>query len=278
MNESKQALRILVRAREDFQAQRKRMDNRIGRKADGSDQDIDERYFRADDLDSFVDIADSAKQQEKQIEKKLKKMLKRFDIYNEWLLDVKGVGTISAAHIIGEIDIYKAKTVSKIWQYCGLNPSKIRGKKRIQTKKPKTYAPKNKAWEVLQRNEDHVIVLTDKRIRGDKLESGFISPYNKGLKTALMGVLASGFIKAQAPYALDYYYQYKERLEQRTDKVMHNGEKTPWKDVSKGHRDMAAKRYMIKMFLKDLYAVWRGLEGLDVREPYKEQYLYKHTG
>jgi len=68
-------------------------------------------------------------------------MLKRFDIYNEWLLDVKGVGTISAAHIIGEIDIYKAKTVSKIWQYCGLNPSKIRGKKRIQTKKPKTYAP-----------------------------------------------------------------------------------------------------------------------------------------
>lgn len=277
MNPNKQALRILVRAREDFQAQRKRMDNRIGRKADGSDQDIDERYFRAPDLESFVDIADAAKEQEKLIEKKLNKMLERFDIYTEWLKDVKGVGTISSAHIIGEFDIHKGKTVSKLWQYAGLNPSKIRGKKRIQTKNPKAYTPKNKAWKVLSRKEDHVIVLTDTMIRGDKLESGFISPYNKGLKTALMGVLASGFIKAQAPYALDYYYPYKERLENREDKVMHNGEKTPWKDVSKGHRDMAAKRYMIKMFLKDLYAVWRGLEGLDVREPYKEQYLYKHT-
>ena len=98
-----------------------------------------------------------------------------------------------------------------------------------------------------------------------------------------MGVLADGFIKAQAPYALDYYYPYKERLEQSEKKVKHRSggkvELMAWKDVSKGHRDMAAKRYMIKMFLKDLYAVWRGLEGLDVREPYQEQYLgHKHTG
>lgn len=278
MNPDKKALRILVKAREDFQAMRKRMDNRIGRKADGTDQDVDERTFIAEDLESFVDIADEARNQEKEIQKKLNKVLKRFDIYNEWLVDVKGVGTISAAHIIGEFDIYKGKTVSKLWQYAGLNPSKIRGKKRVNTKNPETYEPRNNVWKVLRRYEESVLVLTDERIRGDQLTKGFVSPYNKGLKTALMGVLASGFIKAQAPYALDYYYPYKERLEQREDKVMHNGEKTPWKDVSKGHRDMAAKRYMIKMFLKDLYAVWRGLEGLDVREPYKEQYLYKHTG
>lgn len=278
MRQNKQALRILVRAREDFQAQRKRMDNRIGRKASGEDQNIKERMFRPEDLDSFVDIADAARGQEKEIEKKLKKMLDRFDVYTEWLSGVKGVGTISAAHIIGEIDIHIATTVSKIWQYCGLNPGMIRGKKRIQTKNPGAYQPKNDGWKVLRRASDHVIVLTDERIRGDKLTPGFISPYNKRLKTALMGVLASGFIKAQAPYALDYYYPYKERLEGSDRKVTHNGEKVAWKDVSKGHRDMAAKRYMIKMFLKDLYAVWRGLEGLDVREPYKEQYLYKHTG
>jgi len=36
------AVRMLVRAREDFQAMRKRMDNRIGRKADGTNQDIEE--------------------------------------------------------------------------------------------------------------------------------------------------------------------------------------------------------------------------------------------
>jgi hypothetical protein len=38
-------LRTLVRAREDFQAMRKRMDNRLGRKADGTNQNVGEREF-----------------------------------------------------------------------------------------------------------------------------------------------------------------------------------------------------------------------------------------
>lgn len=267
-----QVIRLLVRAREDFQSMRKRMDNRIGRKATGEQQDIDQRMMLAKDVSMFEGIADDARDQEKTIEKELKKVLKRFDIYNEYLVDVKGVGTIAAAHIVGNIDIHKAKTVSKIWQYCGYNPSKIRGKKWVSTKNPETYEPKS--GKVLKRLDDRVLVLTTERIRGDKLTPGFISPFNKNLKKALF-VLAGGFIKAQAPHALDYYYPYKERLEQRTDKVTHNGEKVPWKDVSDGHRDMAAKRYMLKMFLKDLYVVWRELEGLDVREPYKDEYLGK---
>jgi hypothetical protein len=32
---------------------------------------------------------------------------------------------------------------------------------------------------------------------------------------------------------------------------------------------------MVKMFIKDLYAVWRPLHGLDVRVPYAEEYLGK---
>ena len=49
----------------------------------------------------------------------------------------------------------------------------------------------------------------------------------------------------------------------------------PWKDVSKGHRDRAALRYMMKRFICDLYAVWREMEGLSVRPPYEEEYLGK---
>ena len=257
------------------------MDNRLGRKADGTDQEVEGRMFLASDLDSFLDIADAARQQEKEIEKKMKKVLKRFAIYNEWLVGVKGVGTIASAKIISEIDIHIATTVSKIWQYGGMNPSLIRGKKRVQTKNPETYQPKS--GTVISRKEDHVIVLSDEMIRGDKLTAGFISPFNKNLKTALLGVLADGFIKAKAPYALDYYYPYKERLEQSDVITNHRKggkvEEMAWKDVTKGHRDMAAKRYMIKMFIKDLYAVWRGIEGLDVRVPYQEAYLgHKHTG
>ena len=265
MNNDILVLRILVRAREDFQAQRKRMDNRIGRKADGTDQAIDERPFIESDLKAIVDISEGARDQEKEIEKKLKKMLNRFPIYTGWLEGVKGVGTITAAHIISTLDIEEATTVSKMWQYCGMNPGQVKGKKRVE------------------KGDSFEIVTTDTLVRGDKPTPGFVLPYNKTIKTVLLGVLADGFIKAQAPYAIDYYYPYKERLSHSEKTVMHGAKgkqvATAWKDVNPGRRDRAAKRYMIKMFLKDLYVMWRCIEGLPVRESYQEEYLgHKHTG
>jgi hypothetical protein len=261
------AVRLLVRAREDFQSQRKRMDNRMGRKADGEEQNIAERSIAATDAELFVGISDAARDQEKEIEKSLKKVLKRFPIYNEWLVKVKGVGTIAAAQIIGNIDIYKATTVSKIWQYCGLNPSMVIGKKRVENK-----------------DGTFKLVPTTTMIRGDKLTAGFVAPFNKNIRTALCGVLADGFIKAQAPYAMTHYYPYKERLAQSlnmTTEIKTAGSKpvqVAWMDAKPGHRDRAAKRKMIKMFLADLYSVWRALEGLEVRPPYQEQYLgHKHA-
>lgn len=260
------AVRLLARAREDFQAMRKTMDNRIGRKSDGNDQNIAERSFRPDDLFAFAEVADSARKEEAGIERRLKKILKRFPIYNEFLSDVKGVGPIAAAHIIGNIDIHKATTVSKIWQYCGLNPSMVRGKKRKDRK-----------------DGGFDLIVTDTMVRGDKMTAGFVAPFNKQLRCALCGVLADGFIKAQAPYALDYYYPYKERLENSAKPVSEirkagaKAEDIPWSEAKKAHRDRAAKRYMIKMFLRDLYEAWRALEGLPVRPPYQEEYLgHKH--
>lgn len=245
------AVRMLVRAREDFQAMRKRMDNRIGRKANGDAQDIEEREFRADDVANFAGIADEARGNEKQIEKMLHQTLKRFPVYTEFLSGVKGVGDIAAGWIIAEYDIHKATTVSKLWQFTGLNPGLVPGKKRIENKDGSfSYIP------------------TGDMVRGDRLTPGHVAPFNKRLRTAMVGVLADGFIKAQAPYAMDYYYPYKARLEQEDG----------WSEESKGHRDRAAKRYMIKMFLKDLYVAWRTIEGLEVRKPYQEEYLgHKHS-
>lgn len=257
-----QAVRMLVRLREDFQAMRKRMDNRIGRKADGTEQNIEEREFRPEDLENFSSIADNARDQEKEIQKMLHRALKRFPIYTEYLANVKGVGDIAAAWIISEYDIHKATTVSKMWQYTGLNPGMVKGKKRVENK-----------------DGSFSLVPTGERIRGDKLTAGYVSPFNKRLRTAMVGVLADGFIKAQAPYAMNYYYPYKDRLAQEKNEVLHVGKQKPWDEVTKGHRDRAAKRYMIKMFLKDLYATWREIEGLSVRKPYQEEYLgHKHVG
>jgi len=276
--EDRLTVRMLVRAREDFQDMRKKMDNRIGRKADGTDQELTEaRAFNRDDLLMFTTIADNCREQEKEIGKMLKKTLKRFPVYTEYLLHVKGVGEIAAGWIIGEFDIEKATTVSKMWQFAGLNPGSVQGSKAIDKSKYKPSMGEIVKEYTTKKGEEKYLVLTSEMIKADKLTEGFTSPFNKNLRTALVGVLADGFIKQQNYYAMEFYYPYKARLEQEENTVLHVSKDAAWKEVSKGHRDRAAKRYMIKMFIKDLYAAWREIEGLPVREPYQVEYLgHKH--
>lgn len=274
------AIRMYVRAREDFQDMRKRMDNRLGLSADGKPQNLkQERIFALEDVENFSSISMDARRKEKDIEKMLRKVLKRVPIWNEWLSKVKGVAEIAGGHILGNFDIHEATTVSKMWQYAGLNAGMVRGKKRIEADK---YKPDmgQVVSTIMGENgkpKDY-IVLTDTLVRGDKATAGFVLPFNKALRTALVGVLAPGFVKCKSSYALDYYYPYKARLEQEANGVASPGNKDEgkaWSAVSKGHRDNAAKRYMIKMFLKDLYVAWRTVEGLPVRTPYAEEFLGK---
>ena len=217
-----QAVRTLVRARMDFQAMRKSMSNRIGKKADGSDQNIsDGRMFMPADIDSFVSIADEAKRQEGRIERMLLKTLKRFPVYNEFLERVKGVGPISAGWIVCNINIEVATTVSKIWQYCGLNPGMVQGKKRI----PKSKHSGEKIVREVAGKDGKVdlIVLSGDLIKGDRATPGYVLPYNKPLRTALVEVMADGFIKAQNPYCMDFYYPYKERLSKEKNTAPRGG-------------------------------------------------------
>jgi hypothetical protein len=301
------ALRMYVRAREDFQDMRKRMDNRLGRKADGKTQNLkEERIFAPQDLENFNTISMESRRNEKEVEKMLKQGLKRFPIYTEWLANVKGVGDIIAGHLLGNFDITIATAVSKMWQYAGLNPSLVRGKVRIEVAK---YREEMGPIVSIISGDDgkpkDYIYQSDDLIRGDKATPGYVLPYNKALRTALIGILAPGFIKyvktcdackameketrpalnchcERSHYAIQYYYPYKARLEQERNPINSLGNKDDgkaWGDVSKGHRDNAAKRYMIKIFLQDFYVAWRTLEGLPVREPYAEEYLGKtHTG
>ena len=265
--QDRQIVRMMVRARCDFQDMRKRMDNRIGRKADGEDQDLadgDKRTMSAEDLATFGGIADAAHKQEAELEKQLLKVLKRFPIWTKWLKGVKGVGPVSAGWIIGEYDIHIASTVSKLWQFTGLNPGMVQGKKRVEDGE----------------GESH-FEFTGQMVRGDKLTPGHVAPFNKRLRTALCGVMADGFVKAQNDYCMTYYYPYKARLEQEHNTVLEistagaKPKEVEWAEAKKAHRHRAAIRYMIKMFLKDLYVQWRTLEGLDVRAPYQEEYLGK---
>ncbi|KKN74108.1 hypothetical protein LCGC14_0394480 [marine sediment metagenome] len=96
----------------------------------------------------------------------------------------------------------------------------------------------------------------EKRKKGEKLA------YNSFLKSKLLGVLGPSFLKCSSPYR-DFYDNYKHRLISKE-----------W-GKSDGHRHNASIRYMVKMFIKDLYVEWRTIEGLTVRPPYAEEYLGK---
>lgn len=308
--QDRQIVRMLVRAREDFQDMRKRLDNRLGRKADGKEQDLkeaDKRVMSAEDVGMFGSISNEAGRQEDVVEKDLVSVLSRFRIWNEWLINVKGLGTIAGGWIVGEYDIHKAETPSALWQFTGLNPGMVMGKKRIEDSKG-----------------NYNFEETGIMIRGDKLTPGFVAPFNQRLRTAIVGVFADNLVKAGMRWVpcteLEYesspeecrdirerridgkdvknvkcrleitspyvkaYLDYKNRLlhsDAMVEEIKSRGAKpvkVKWKDAKPAHIDRAAKRYMIKQFLKDLYVAWRTMEGLEVRPPYQEEKLgHKHT-
>lgn len=179
--------------------------------------------------------------------------LKDYPIYTEFLEKVKGCGPAMAGVIISEIDITKSKYASSLWAYCGLDVAGD-GKGR-------------------SRRKEH-LRLIEYQDKDDKPATRNGITFNPFLKTKLMGVLASSFLRAgkdDNKYA-QIYYDYKNRLETNPRH----------QDKSKGHRHNMALRYMVKRFLVDLYEAWRPLEGLklEVYEEYSVGKLgmQKHTG
>jgi hypothetical protein len=105
----------------------------------------------------------------------------------------------------------------------------------------------------------------------DRKKKGEKCPFNQFLRSKLCGVLGSGFLKCNSPYR-EYYDNMKHRLESEnwgTESKNPTDKKRP----KAGHQHKAANRYMVKMFLRDLYVAWRTLEGLPIRKPYDEEYL-----
>ncbi len=195
---------------------------------------------------SLVNLYFRLRLEEKQAEKYIAMQVEQHPLWQAFLKDVKGVGYLMAGVIISEFNITKAKYVSNLWAYAGLDVA-LDGRGR-------------------GKYSEHLIEVEYKAKDGTVKKKKSIT-FNPFLKAKLLGVLAGSFLKSKSPYA-QIYYDYKHRLENHPKH----------KDDTLGHRNNMAKRYMIKMFLKDLYPVWRGLEGLDVYPPYEEAKLgIKHT-
>lgn len=193
-------------------------------------------------VDNYLEL----EEQEKSHFRRLGNILKGYPIYNEFLFGVIGVGPAMAGVMLSEIDITKAEYPSSLHKYAGLDVASD-GQGRSRKK------------EHLEDSE-----YTDKE--GEvKIKKGIT--FNPFLKTKLVGVLGSSFIK-QSPDKCIYrkiYDDYKHRLEHMD----------AHKEKSKGHRHNMAVRYMVKMFLVDLYNAWRRIEGLPVAPTYSEAKLGK---
>ncbi len=176
---------------------------------------------------------------EEQHFRRFRGVLEDFPIWVEWMIDVRGVGPAMAAVIISEFDIHKAKYPSSFWAYAGLDVAKDGAGRSRRT--------------------EHLVKRQYIDKDGKEAERNSIT-FNPWLKTKLMGVLASSFVRAGAGKYEQIYRDYKHRLESNP---AHD-------EKSKGHRDNMAKRYMVKMFLVDLHMEWRELEGLSVSVPYSE--------
>lgn len=93
-----------------------------------------------------------------------------------------------------------------------------------------------------------------RRKRGEK------GNWNPFLRTKLVGVLGPCMLKANSPWR-KFYDDYK-----------HRKASAGWGE-SDGHRHNAAIRYMVKMFLLELWKIWRTMEDMPTPDTYAEAKL-----
>lgn len=188
---------------------------------------------------------------EKNMIKALTKDLKEVPIYTEWLSKQKGCGPLMSGVIISYLDPHKARHCSSFWKYCGLDVVKV--------EKDGEMVGEGRAMRHAKYNQVEY-TAKDGEV---KLKNSL--GYNSFVKSKLIGVLAGSFIKVgKGGKYNELYYNIKERYANRPD----------LKDASKGRIDAMAKRYMIKIFLQDLWIEWRELESLEVTEPYSVAKLH----
>jgi len=222
----------------------------------------DERGFKGDALIStFTELAlvDNYMQLEKQEGKQfglLESQLNMFPIWTEYLGGIKSVGPATGGMIISRFNPARARHVSSFWKFAGLDVGPDgRGRSR-------------RAEHLVER------AYTDKNGRAALRNSITYDPW---VKTKLMGVVAGNFVRQASQPWRQIYDDYKHRL--MTDPAREKVTLGEWKkrnnkneEVSHlwppGRIDTAAKRYMIKMFLQELWITWRRMEGLPVTEPY----------
>ena len=216
-------------------------------------EDLDLVHLKSETDYKMIEQYSNFKNIEDTMIKVLKKELADYPVYAQYLSNVKGVGPLMAGVLISYFDPYAARHVSSFWKYAGLDV---------------VFVPDNDAenpvgldgellghYEGRQRKHTEFQDYIAKD--GTKQQKKGLT-YNPFVKTKLLGVLGTSFLRVRGDYAA-VYYDYRSRLD--------NSSKH--KDKTDGHKHRMATRYMVKQFLRNFWVEWRQIEGLPVTEPYE---------
>jgi len=161
-----------------------------------------------------------------------------------WARECKGVGPIIAAGLLSQIDVERAKHVSSVWRFAGLDPTAVWGKGE---KRPHNAFLKVLCW---------------------KLGDSFVKV--SGREGSVYGRI---YKDAKAEYVLrnqrgDYAEQAATKLQSK--KISDVALRTHLESgkLSDGQIDLRARRKAVKIFLSHYWTKGRMLEGLPVDDPW----------
>lgn len=186
-----------------------------------------------------------------------------------WLSRVKGIGATLAAKLLARLDIHRAPSPSSFWSYCGL--ATVPGTEYrcstcgLRASFPTRYRVKGAHQRADTRAQCTGSLLAYRgpeagiRVAQPRPASGEKASYDQYAKKVcyLIGV---SFLRSGSAYER-YYREQRERLER---------ERAGW---TAGRVHFAALRKTEKLFLAQLWAVWREAEGLPTTSPYAQGVL-----
>ncbi len=228
----------------------------------------------------------------------LGKLLKVERIYSEFLFHIRGLGPSLCAFLMAELNPYRAPNVSSFWAFLGLDVHKDG---RGMSKRNEHMSPR---WMRLRIEDGYKMDRVNLRSHDVRKKAKVVGVMSDCIIKAGLRWLPTteeiyeshdpalrcrrdlpkkGDVPARkdvpcvaeilSPY-VEIYMQYKHR-QRHSHKpcpatVKEGGvvRQLMWCETSDMHRDRAAKRYMMKMFLADFWVAWRKIEGLPVTEPY----------
>lgn len=190
----------------------------------------------------------------------LAKEVEQHPMWDAFFKDVAGCGPLMSAICISYFDIYKSRHVSSFWKYAGLDVV------QVEDGVDEDGIPK---YHGEGRSKRHIEMVNYIDKNGNTCQKRSIT-YNPELKTKLLGVLGSNFIKQGKKSKYEQIYRdMRARLAQRPDLKAEYDADGNEIDRNKGRRHYMANRYMVKMFVRDMWVAWRTVEELPISAPYE---------